>query len=45
MNHDDAEEYTQALGQIGGGALWRQILLARKLGVPEALGSITEGLG
>jgi N6-adenosine-specific RNA methylase IME4 len=37
MNRDDAEEYTQSLGQIGGG-LWRQILWAAKQGVPEALG-------
>ena len=36
MNRSDAEEYTQALGQIGGG-LWRQILWAAKQGVPQAL--------
>lgn len=40
MNPEDAEEYTQALGQIGGG-FWRQILLAQRMGVPEALGMST----
>jgi SAM-dependent methyltransferase len=34
---DDAEEYTQALGQIVAGS-WRQIALAHRLGVPSALG-------
>lgn len=37
MKKDDAEEYTQSLGQIVAGS-WRQIALAKKLGVPEALG-------
>lgn len=38
---DDAEEYTAALGQVFSGA-WRQIELARRLGVPRALGMTTE---
>jgi N6-adenosine-specific RNA methylase IME4/predicted transcriptional regulator len=33
----EAEEYTQSLGQIGGG-LWRQILWAHQQGIPAALG-------
>jgi predicted transcriptional regulator len=37
MSHDDAEEFTQSLGQIVGGS-WRQIALADRLGVPKALG-------
>lgn len=37
MKQEDAEEFTQSLGQIVGGS-WRQIALARKLGVPKALG-------
>jgi hypothetical protein len=41
MTVDDAEEYTQALGQICAGS-WRQIALARKLGVPRALGLSVE---
>jgi hypothetical protein len=40
INAADAEEYTQALGQITAGA-WRQILLAERLGVPDALGLST----
>lgn len=36
MNRDDAEEYTQSLGQIVAGS-WRQIALAKRLGVPKAL--------
>lgn len=36
----DAEEYTQALGQIMSGG-WRQIALAHRLGVPAALGMTT----
>jgi hypothetical protein len=36
MNRDDAEECTQALGQIVAGS-WRQIALAQKLDVPAAL--------
>jgi hypothetical protein len=34
---EDAEEYTQSLGQIFSGS-WRQIALANRLGVPQALG-------
>src|SRR5262245_61697983 len=34
---DEAEEYTQSLGQIGGG-LWRQGLWAQRLDVPAVLG-------
>lgn len=37
MNKQDAEEFTQSLGQIVGGS-WRQIKLAKSLGVPKALG-------
>jgi hypothetical protein len=37
---ENAEEYTQALGQITAGA-WRQIALAERLGVPAALGLST----
>lgn len=37
MRPEDAEEYTQSLGQIVSGS-WRQILLAKKMGVPKALG-------
>jgi hypothetical protein len=40
MNNADAEEYTQALGQIVGGS-WRQIALGQRLGVPQALGLTT----
>lgn len=40
MNVDDAEEYTQALGQVVAGS-WRQIALAERLGVPETLGLST----
>lgn len=36
----DAEEYTQALGQVAAGA-WRQIALGERLGVPDALGLTT----
>lgn len=36
MNKNDAEEYTQSLGQIVAGS-WRQIALAQRLGVPKAL--------
>jgi phage N-6-adenine-methyltransferase len=38
---EDAEEYTQSLGQIVGGS-WRQIAWASRLGIPEALGLSTE---
>jgi len=37
MKKEDAEEFTQSLGQIVGGS-WRQIELAKELGVPKALG-------
>jgi len=37
MKPEDAEEYTQALGQVVAGG-WRQIALGERLGVPEALG-------
>jgi len=32
-----AEEYTESLAQVGGG-FWRQILWAKKVGIPDALG-------
>lgn len=41
MRKEDAEEFTQSLGQIVGGS-WRQIALAKRLGVPKALGLTTE---
>jgi hypothetical protein len=41
MTPDDAEEYTQALGQVASGA-WRQIALGHRLGVPQALGLTIE---
>jgi N6-adenosine-specific RNA methylase IME4 len=41
MTPEDAEEFTQSLGQIIGGS-WRQIALAKRLGVPKALGLDTE---
>ena len=37
MRPADAEEYTQALGQVVAGG-WRQIALGQRLGVPKALG-------
>lgn len=40
MKPEQAEEYTQALGQIVAGG-WRQIALGEKLGVPKALGLST----
>jgi hypothetical protein len=40
LNIEDAEEYTQALGQVVSGS-WRQIALAERLGVPETLGLST----
>lgn len=40
MNEDDAEEYTQALGQVVAGG-WRQVALGERLGVPKALGLST----
>lgn len=41
MNKEDAEEYTQSLGQIVAGS-WRQIALAKRLGIPKALGLTVE---
>jgi hypothetical protein len=41
MNKDDAEEFTQSLGQIAAGT-WRQVALAKRLGVPAALGLSVE---
>lgn len=40
MRSEDAEEYTQALGQVIAGG-WRQIALGQRLGVPKALGLST----
>lgn len=40
MNPEDAEEYTQALGQVVM-AGWRQAALGERLGVPKALGLTT----
>jgi hypothetical protein len=40
VSPDDAEEFTQTLGQIGGG-LWRQIAWADRQGIPAALGLTT----
>jgi phage N-6-adenine-methyltransferase len=40
MNRDDAEEYTQSLGQVVGGG-WRQVALGVRLGVPKSLGLTT----
>lgn len=37
MKAEDAEEFTQSLGQLVAGS-WRQIALAKRLGVPKALG-------
>jgi hypothetical protein len=37
MRHEDAEEYTAALGQVVAGG-FRQIALGARLGVPQALG-------
>lgn len=41
MRPEDAEEYTQALGQVLAGG-WRQRALAWRLGVPQALGMSLE---
>jgi hypothetical protein len=38
---EDAEEYTQALGQVVAGG-YRQVALGQRLGVPEALGISTQ---
>ena len=40
MNIADAEEYTQALGQVVAGG-YRQVALGERLGVPDALGLTT----
>jgi len=40
INAEDAEEFTQALGQVVAGG-WRQIALGQRLGVPQALGIST----
>src|SRR4029434_5912993 len=40
MTKDQAEEYTQALGQVVAGG-WRQIALGEALGVPKTLGLTT----
>ncbi len=40
MKPEDAEEYTQALGQVVAGG-WRQVALGERLGVPKALGLTT----
>lgn len=41
MKKQDAEEYTQALGQAVSGD-WRMIALAQRIGVPKALGLTTQ---
>jgi hypothetical protein len=41
VNREDAEEYTQALGQVVAGG-WRQVGLGKRLGVPAALGISVE---
>jgi hypothetical protein len=40
VKRDDAEEYTEALGQVVAGG-WRQVALGERLGVPAALGLTT----
>jgi hypothetical protein len=40
MTPEQAEEYTDALGQVASGA-WRQVALGVELGVPNALGLST----
>lgn len=40
MSPEDAEEYTQALGQALGGG-WRQVEWGQRMGVPQALGLST----
>ena len=40
LSPDDAEEYTQALGQVVAGG-YRQVALGERLGVPNALGLST----
>jgi hypothetical protein len=41
VNVEDAEEWTQSIGQTTAGN-WRQIRLATKLGVPQLLGMTVE---
>lgn len=41
MKPEDAEEYTQALGQVVAGG-YRMIAVAQRIGVPRALGLTTE---
>ena len=41
ISAEDAEEYTQSLGQVVGGA-WRQIAWASRMGIPDALGLSTQ---
>ena len=41
ISPEHAEEYTQALGQVVAGS-WRHINLARRMGVPQALGLTLE---
>ena len=41
LTKEDAQEWTESLGQVIGGS-WRQIAWAKRLGVPKALGMITE---
>ncbi|MGH8534080.1 MAG: helix-turn-helix domain-containing protein [Gammaproteobacteria bacterium] len=41
MKKEDAEEFTQSFGQIVAGS-WRQVALAKRLGVPKALGLTLE---
>jgi hypothetical protein len=41
VNAQDAEEFTQSLGQIIGGS-WRQVAIGQRLGVSKALGLTTE---
>jgi N6-adenosine-specific RNA methylase IME4 len=41
MTREDAEEYTQSIGQVAAGS-WRLIALAKRLGVPKALDMDTE---
>jgi hypothetical protein len=41
MSPEDAEEWTQALAQVGAG-WWRQVALAIKQGVPETLGLVPD---
>lgn len=40
MNREEAEEYTQSVGQVCAGG-YRQVVLGKKMGVPQALGLTT----